>query len=144
MQKYGWMQVSHDKWRGRFRNARAHRLPPEVPWRQVMTRTTVDANTREVLEESADMSGLMTIRDATRKLDRVRDIECIVSIEYDDDELKNVAAGNRDWRQARRAVGDCQGVRAGGRSTPAEDRGATGGAIGWDHIPRGQRWADVE
>ena len=146
-QGYGWMQVGHDKWQGRFRGARAHRLPPEVPWRQILSRTTVDENTNEVLEMNANMTELMTIQDATRKLDKVRDIECTVMIEYVGDKGekdKQVAAEGCERQRVREAMDRRRGVQEGGRNPRVEDHTASNCAEDWGRIPKGQKWADAE
>ena len=138
------MEVGSDKWQGSFRNARAHRLPPGVPWQQVASRTAVDVNTNEVLEMNAGMTELMTIQDATRRLDRVRDIECTVIVEHvknKSEKGKQIAARGCQHRGGREAV-DQQ--RAVGRNPQDGRRIASHCTEDWGRIPKGQKWADAE
>ena len=64
----------------RFRNARAHRLPPGLKWDNVVERVTVDANSEEVIEHVDEKVRPISAKDACRRLDRVRDI--IVRVAY--------------------------------------------------------------
>ena len=76
----GWSREGDRTWRGRFKNARALRLPPGARWDDVESRVILDTATGEVLEHSHAASNPARAHVAGQRLDRVRDIETIVTL----------------------------------------------------------------
>ena len=76
----GWRRDGSRTWRGRFKSARALRLPPGTRWDDVESRITRDIATGELLEDRHVAVNPARTNVAGQRLDRARDIESIVTL----------------------------------------------------------------
>ena len=76
----GWTRERKRVWRGRFKSAKALRLPPQTRWDDVEAREIVDTVTGELLESVHVLANPAIASDAGRRLDRVRDIETLATL----------------------------------------------------------------
>ena len=119
----GWSREGARTWRGRFKNARALRLPPGARWDDVVSRVTLDTATGEVLERRHVASNPARADAASQRLDRVRDIETIVTLI----EAPEQAASENEVIDLT-VDSECSGV---------EERG-------FEVLAASERWADVD